>query len=424
MNYRPRIADKLLREELEAMGAVLIEGPKACGKTTTGEQQAKSIIYIDDPELRDQYKTLAQTNIKKLLVGEVPRLLDEWQEIPQLWDAVRFEVDHREEDGQFILTGSAVPPDPEEIRHSGTGRVGRIKMRPMSLWESGDSTGDISLQKLFLTPTEIEGTSNIDIDRLAYLTCRGGWPKAIDKRTQNAALRQAQEYYKSIVLYDLSRVDKIKREKERTKRIMRSYARLQGTQATLKSICEDISNNDIEGVSVETVSSYLSALRKIFVIDDIMAWNPNLKSKTAIRTSDTRYYVDPSIGTAALGVGPNDLINDMKTFGLLLETLCIRDLRVYSESIDGEVYHYRDKNGLECDAVVKLRNGNYGLIEIKIGGSQKIDEGAATLLKLSSIIDTEKEKTPSFLMILTGVGPYAYRRNDGVYVVPIGSLKD
>lgn len=424
MNYRKRIADTLLKDELEAMGAVLIEGPKACGKTTTGEQQAKSVIYVDDPDFRGQYEEIVQINIKKLLAGATPRLMDEWQIFPRLWDAVRFEVDHRKEDGQFILTGSAVPPDESEITHSGTGRFGRIKMRPMTLWESGDSTGQISLQNLFKNKDGLSGENKLDLPYLTFLTCRGGWPKAVDKKSDRSALRMAENYYHSIVNYDLSRVDKIKREPERTGRIMRSYARFQGTQATLKSICEDISTNDRERVTDETVSSYLSALRKIFVIEDMKAWNPNLKSKTAIRTSDTRYFIDPSIGTAALGIGPKDLLNDIKTFGLLFETLCIRDLRVYSQRIGGEVYHYRDKNGLECDAVVHLKNGSYGLVEIKLGGDKNIEEAAINLHKLSSIIDTEKQNPPSFSMILTGVGPYAFTRSDGIHVVPIGTLRD
>lgn len=424
MKYKKRIADILLHEELEAMGAVLIEGPKACGKTTTGEQQANSIIYIDDPEQRSQYELLAQTNIRRLLEGETPRLIDEWQLIPSIWDAVRFEVDHRENEGQFILTGSAVPPDETEIVHSGTGRFGRIKMRPMSLWESEESTGEVSLRSLFEKDVIVKGTNKLDLDRLSYLTCRGGWPKSIDKKTENAALRQAENYFKSIVNYDLSRVDKIKREPERTERIMKSYARLQGTQATLRAISEDISTNDREKVSDETVSSYLSALRKIFVIEDMKAWNPNLKSKTSIRTSDTRYYVDPSLGAAALGIGPKDLIMDMKTFGLFFETLCVRDLRVYTEALGGNVFHYRDKNGLECDSVIHLKNGKYGLIEIKIGGEKNINEAAENLLKLTNLIDTERQNGPSFQMVLTGVGSYAYTRPDGIHVVPVGCLKD
>lgn len=424
MKYRPRIADKILRSELDAMGAVLIEGPKACGKTTTGEQQANSVIYINDPSMNIQYHELAQTDIKKLLIGATPRLIDEWQEIPRLWDAVRFEVDHRHEDGQFILTGSAVPPDTTDIKHTGTGRMGRLKMRPMSLWESGDSTGEISLGGLFSMPEQIHGISQANLDTIAYYVCRGGWPRAVDKQTETAALRQVIEYFKSIVNFDLSRVDNLKRDRERAERIMRSYARLQGTQASIASILADISTNETSEISDVTIESYLSALRKIFVVEDMRAWNPNLKSKTAIRSAITRYYVDPSIGVAALGLGPSDLINDLKTFGLFFETLCVRDLRVYADYLDGEVYHYRDKNGLECDAVVHLRNGSYGLVEIKIGGDKNIDDSAVNLLKLASLIDTEKMKKPAFCMVLIGVGQYAYRRKDGVYVVPVTCLKE
>lgn len=414
----------MLRDLLEAMGAVLIEGPKACGKTTTAEQQAGSIIYMDDPSKQAQYRQIAETNISLLLSGEAPRLIDEWQEVPQLWDAIRFEVDHRTDDGQFILTGSAVPPDTKAIHHTGTGRYGWLTMRPMSLWESGDSSGAVSLGELFRAPANIGATSSMDISQLAYLICRGGWPKSLDKKSEKAALRQAEEYYKAIVNTDISRVDNIKRDPERTRRIMRSYARHQGAQASIATILADIAANESESVSDETVESYLSALRKIFVIEDMPAWNPNIRSKTAIRTSDTRYYVDPSVGAAALGIGPADLINDLNTMGLLFETMCVRDLRVYSDSLDGSVYHYRDKNGLECDAVVHLRNGSYGLVEIKLGGATLIEEGCKTLLSLSKIIDTTRMKAPSFLMVLTGVGDFAYRRADGVYVVPVGTLKN
>lgn len=423
MTYRPRVADIMLADKLDAVGAVLIEGAKACGKTTTGEQQAKSIIRIDDPERFAQYEEIAQTKIKFLLTGETPRLIDEWQLIPQLWDAVRFEVDHRDEDGQFILTGSAVPADDSIIHHTGAGRFAWLKMRPMTLWESSDSSGEVSMTDLFKSNPGIFGINNYTLDDIAYFVCRGGWPRAVNKTRGKASLLQVYEYYTAIVKSDLSRVDNVERDEERAKRIMRSYARFQGTQATINSISDDISTNEIRTISNETVSSYLSALRKIFIVEDMPAWNPNLKSKTAIRTSDTRYYVDPSIAVAALGIGPEDLINDMKTFGLLFETMCVRDLRVYAEALNGNVYHYRDKNGLECDAVVHLRNGSYGLVEIKIGGDKNIDEGAKNLLKLSSIIDTEKMKAPAFCMVLIGVGPYAYRRTDGVFVVPITCLK-
>lgn len=424
MNYRERIADKMLREKLDAMGAVLIEGPKACGKTTTAEQQAKSVIYIDDPTKQAQYKLMAQTNIGALLDGATPRLLDEWQMLPQLWDAIRFTVDHREGDGQFILTGSTVPADTSEIHHSGAGRYGWLLMRPMSLWESGDSTGEVSLGKLFTSPEAIGASSHVDIARLAYLICRGGWPRAIAKQTEKSALQQVVEYYRAIVGSDISRVDNVRRASERAMRIMRSYARHQGAQVSVATISKDISANEVDAVSESTIKAYLTALRKIFVIEDMRAWNPNLRSKTSIRTSDTRYYVDPSIAVAALGLGPEDLTNDLETMGLLFETLCMRDLRVYADAIDGNVYHYRDKSGLECDAVVHLRNGQYGLIEIKLGGDSLIEDGVKTLTALSSLIDTTRMKAPAFKMVLTGVGDYAYCRPDGVYVVPIGTLRN
>ena len=424
MNYRERIADKMLREKLDAMGAVLIEGPKACGKTTTAEQQAKSVIYIDDPTKQAQYKLMAQTNIGALLDGATPRLLDEWQMLPQLWDAIRFTVDHREGDGQFILTGSAVPADTSEIHHSGAGRYGWLLMRPMSLWESGDSTGEVSLGKLFTSPEAIGASSHVDIARLAYLICRGGWPRAIAKQTEKSALQQVVEYYRAIVGSDISRVDNVRRDSERAMRIMRSYARHQGAQVSVATISKDISANEVDAVSESTIEAYLTALRKIFVIEDMRAWNPNLRSKTSIRTSDTRYYVDPSIAVAALGLGPEDLTNDLETMELLFETLCMRDLRVYADAIDGNVYHYRDKSGLECDAVVHLRNGQYGLIEINLGGDSLIEDGVKTLTALSSLIDTTRMKAPAFKMVLTGVGDYAYCRPDGVYVVPIGTLRN
>ena len=433
--YKNRVADRLLAEKLEAFGAVLIEGPKYCGKTTLATQQARSILSMADTDTLGQNLALARTNISRLLAGETPRLIDEWQIAPQFWDAVRNEVDKRNEDGQFMLTGSAVPPKPkkdesgnifeeENIHHTGTGRVSRLRLRTMSLWESEDSTGDVSLEELFINPDTVDGVSNIDLDRLAYLTCRGGWPKAVLKKSEKAALAQAFDYYDSVVSNDIKRVDDIDRDEELTKRIMRSYARNQGTQATVGTILADIKSNGDERMSDSTVYSYIKALKEIFVIEDSIAWNPNLRSKTAIRTSDTRYFIDPSIATAALGMGPKDLINDMETFGFIFETLAIRDLRVYADALDGKVYHYRDKNNLECDAVIHLRNGSYGLVEVKIGGTEPIREGAESLKTLSSKIDSTRMKTPSFLMVLTGIGKFAYKRpEDGVLVVPIGCLK-
>ncbi len=422
--YKNRIADQLLSDKLEAMGAVLIGGPKGCGKTTTAEQQAGSVIYMDDPENGEQYKQLAQTNIRMLLTGQTPRLIDEWQDVPKLWDAVRFEVDHRSDGGQFILTGSAVPANRDEIRHTGTARYAWLTMRPMSLWESGDSNGGVSLGSLFLSQDAVGCENSVDMERMAFLLCRGGWPKSITKKSEKAALAQAIEYYEAVTRADISRVDDVQRDEERAKRLMRSYSRHQGTQTSISVILDDVRVNESEELSDTTISSYLSALRKIFVIEDMPAWNPNLRSKTAIRTSDTRYFVDPSIACAALGLGPMDLINDLNTFGLFFETMCVRDLRVYADALGGKVYHYRDKNGLECDAVVHLRNGSYGLIEIKLGGDTLIEEGAKNLRTLSEKIDTTKMKSPSFLMVLTAVGPYAYRRPDGVYVVPLSCLKD
>ena len=422
-SYRKRIADDILARKLEGKGAVLIEGPKWCGKTTTAEQIAASILYMDNPEKKEQNIAMSELNPKRLLKGTAPRLIDEWQIAPKLWDAIRFEVDHRKELGQFVLTGSAVPPDTKEITHSGTGRFTWLTMRPMSVFESGDSSGEVSLKSLFDKPDDIDGESKLDIERLAFLVCRGGWPQAIDMRDE-IALDQPIDYYEAVVKSDINRADGVRKNPERVKRLMRSYARNQGSQVPNTVIVQDIAANDETTIDEETVASYLNALRKIFVIEDMPAWNPNLRSKTAIRSSDTRYYVDPSIAAAALGIGPQDLINDLKTFGFLFETLCVRDLRVFADALNGEVYHYRDKDGLECDAVVHLRNGTYGLVEIKLGGDKLIEEGSINLKTLSNKIDTGKMKKPAFLMVLTGTGDYAYRRPDGVNVVPIGCLKD
>lgn len=421
--YRPRVAESILAEKLDAMGGVLVEGPKYCGKTTMSRQRAGSVLFMADPDTRTQNLTLAQTNISRLLSGETPRLIDEWQLAPQIWDAVRNEIDKRNADAQFILTGSAVPADSSGIFHSGAGRIGWLRLRTMSLWESGESTGDISLASLFHAQSDIDGASSISIEDLAYATCRGGWPKAVIKKNRKAALIQAEEYFETVVRSDISRADGVHRDSELARRLLRSLARNQGSQTTITTLKADVEYSG-SSVSDETLYSYITALKKIFVIEDSLAWNPNLRSKTAIRTSDTRYFTDPSIATAALGLGPNDLINDLNTFGLLLETLCVRDLRVYADCLGGSVYHYRDKNNLECDAVVHLRNGQYGLIEIKLGGDSLIEEGAKSLTKLAEKIDTTKMPAPAFKMVLSGVGQYAYRRpSDNILVVPIGALK-
>lgn len=413
----------MLARKLAGKGAVLIEGPKWCGKTTTAEQQAATIVYMDDPVQKEQNIKMADINPKALFIGETPILLDEWQIAPKLWDAVRFEVDHREELGQFILTGSAVPADSDEIHHTGTGRYAWLTMRPMSLYESGESTGEVSIKELFDAPDQILGINKLTLEDLAFLICRGGWPRATTLEGE-LALDQAKDYYDAVTKSDVSRVDGVRRNTERIKLLMRSYARHQGAQAPISTIAADMKTNDEESADMKTISSYLDALKKIFVVEDSVAWNPNLRSKTAIRTSDTRYFVDPSIAVAALGLGPNDLISDLNTMGLLFETLCVRDLRVFADALDGQIYHFRDKYGLECDAVLHLRNGKFGLIEVKLGGDKLIEEGAATLKTLAGKIDTDKMKSPSFLMVLTGTGKFAFRREDGVYVVPIGCLKD
>ncbi|MDE6697376.1 MAG: DUF4143 domain-containing protein [Muribaculaceae bacterium] len=423
--YRPRIADTLLAKKLKGMGAVLIEGPKWCGKTTTAEQQAHSIIYMDNPADKDSYIAAAGIDPSLLLDGAVPRLIDEWQIAPKLWNAIRFTVDHRGEDGQFILTGSAVPLiDEDELNtmHTGTGRIGRIKMRTMSLWESGDSSGKISLKLLFAGEKQ-SSISSTNLEQVAFLACRGGWPRTIFQ-DREISLERAMDYVDAVVNSDINRVDGSIKNPERVYRLLRSYSRHLGTQTPLSVISSDLSNNEGGTFDVRTVQSYITALKLIFVIEDMPSWNPNLRSKAAIRTSDTRYFVDPSIAVASLGIGPNDLMSDLRTFGFVFENMCVRDLRVYAEALNGNVYHYRDSLGLECDAVVHLRNGQYGLVEIKLGGDKLIEEGAANLLKLRDKIDTDKMNAPAFMMVLTAVGKLAYQRKDGVYVVPVTCLKD
>lgn len=422
--YKHRIADKMLVKQLEAAGVVLVQGAKWCGKTTTAIQAAKSILLLNNPQTKAANLQLADTNISVLLEGDTPRLIDEWQLAPQLWDAARFEVDQREShEGQFIFTGSAVPADKTKISHSGTGRFAWLTMRPMSLWESEDSTGSASLEQIFENKFQAGTSKNHTLDDITYLICRGGWPASIGKSPQ-VALRQAFNYIDAVENQEMSDIDDIKRDSTIVHQLLRSYARHQATQAPISTIQADLSSSDNKTISDNTIIAYLDALRRLFVIEDTPAWNPNLRSKAAIRSSSTRYFVDPSIATAALRIGPKDLVSDLKTLGLLFETMAIRDLRVYADAIDGDVFHYRDNNGLECDAIVHLKNGHYGLIEIKLGGETLIEEGAKTLKRLSEKIDTDKMYPPSFLMVLIGVGTYAYQRKDGILVVPIGSLKD
>ena len=397
--YLPRIADKLLEDRLEAKGAVLIEGPKWCGKTTTAKQMAKSIISMDKPDETKQYQQIAELSPNILLKGEVPRLIDEWQIAPNLWNAVRYEVDNRDKFGQFILTGSAVPAEFDDSMHSGTGRISRLLMRPMSLYESKDSSGKVSLKDLF-EGKDISAVDDTNFEEIAFLICRGGWPKAIGLK-EKIALFQSIDYYDAVISTDISRVDSIKRDKEKAKRLLRSYARHVGSQSSLETIRQDMLVNQDDTFDQGTLYSYLDALKKIFVIEDSPAWNPNLRSRTSIRTTDTRYFIDSSIATAALGIGPKDLLSDLNTMGFLFENLCIGEWRIYKDYV----------------------NWSYGLIEIKLGGDKLIEEGAKTLKDLASKIDTKRMPEPSFMAILCAKAPFAYRRSDGVYVIPVTTLK-
>ena len=421
--YKQRIADRILQRKVLGKGAVLIEGPKWCGKTTTAKQLAKSVLDLGDASVLKQSAQMIEISPKSLLEGMTPRLIDEWQALPPIWDSIRSEVDKRGEPSQFILTGSSVLPDADETIHSGTGRFAHVMMRPMSLYESGESSGSISLKDLFDGKTPEVQPCDLNIDDIAYLTCRGGWPWAT-LISKEVALDQAFDYVDSVIKRDIQRVDKVKRSPERARLLLRSYARNISQQASHATIRKDLLANDASTLDEDTVADYIKALKKLFVIEDLVAWNPNLRSKAAIRTGDTRHFVDPSIGIAALGIGPKDLINDLDTFGLFFEDMVVRDLRVYAEALDGQLYHYRDSNGLECDTVLHRRNGSYALLEVKLGGEDHINAGAASMLELASKIDTDKMPAPSFIAVIIGVGKYAYRRQDGVYVIPIGCLKD
>ena len=407
------------------MGAVLVQGAKWCGKTTTCEEFAKSALYMADPDTMESNLKMADMNIKALLKGDTPRLIDEWQVAPKFWDAVRYHVDHAEGFGHFILTGSAVPPDTKEITHSGAGRIARLTMRPMSLWESEESNGALSLGRLFAEDDFVSAESaDHGLEEIAFMTCRGGWPQAVLQKG-NDALDRAFDYFETVVESDMSRVDGVSREPSRVRRLMRSYARLQGTQSNLSVIKNDMKANDRASLDEDTVASYLSALRKIFVVEDMEAWCPNLRSKVQVRTTDTRYFTDPSIAVAALGIGPGSLMDDLNTFGYLFECLAMRDLRVYAAANLGSVCHYRDADGLECDAVVRLRDGSCGLIEVKLGGDRLIEEGAVTVNKLAGKLDLVKTGKPKFKMVLTAIGKFAYRRKeDDVIVCPISALKN
>jgi predicted AAA+ superfamily ATPase len=427
--YLNRITDKVLDRALEASGAVLVEGPKWCGKTRTAEEKAASTLYMQDPDHTASYLKAADTKPSLLLKGDTPRLIDEWQMAPVLWDAVRFAIDQRGETGQFILTGSAVPKD-NTTRHTGTGRISRMMMRPMSLFESLESNGAISLKSLF--DKKFDGDSNsqdcistLTIEGLAFALIRGGWPASVNtsivRQKESVIMRQVNDYVDAVINIDVSRVDGIEKNPARVRALMRSLARNVSTTASISTIHRDIAGDE-ETISEKTISAYLNALRRIFVIEDQPAWNPAMRSKTALRTTPKRHFVDPSIAAAVLRANPDSLLSDFNTFGLLFESLCIRDLRVYAQAIDGEVFHYRDKSGLEADAIVHLKDGRWGTVEIKMG-AKEIETAAENLKILRDKINLDKMKEPSFLMVLTAT-EFGYKRDDGVYIVPIGCFRD
>ena len=426
--YIKRDCDSELELKLEAFGAVHIVGPKWCGKTTTAKQYAKSYIEMQDPDKRDMYMETAKIKPSNLLIGENPRLIDEWQIAPNLWDAVRVSVDRRNEDGLYILTGSN-SIDKTEIMHTGTGRIDTLSMYPMSLYESGESNGKVSLTELFNNPLALEDgcESDLSIDNLIFAACRGGWPSSIFKKSDKAKLLVAQSYFEGLCREDMSNVDGVKRNETSSRLLLRSYARNISTIASNQSIINDINANT--EMSESTFYDYVNVLKKLYVIQDVEAWCPAIRSKSAIKATNKREFVDPSLVVAALGVDPDYFNLDLKTFGFIFETLCVRDLKVYSAARDGKVSYYRDRYGLEADCVLHLRDGRYALIEFKLGSSD-IEDGAKHLTELEELIKqhNEKEKQvklrlPDLKIVITGT-QYGYKRPDGVLVVPIGCLKD
>lgn len=423
MKYLERIGDELLKRKLRSSAAVLIEGPKWCGKTSMGAQLAKSIVYIQDPDKRAMYRKMADTQPSLLLEGETPHMLDEWQTIPVLWDAVRFAADKRQEMNQFILTGSATPIDDEEnseLEHSGTGRIARLRMRPMSLWESKESRGQVSLQALFDGTQEMGLFENpLTLKDLAFVMCRGGWPGTLGLEEEDA-LEVAINLVDELVNSDVNRVDGTEKNPDRVRAVLRSYARNISTMTAASTIMADVKANDIS-ITDKTLNNYLTALRRLFIVEDVKAWQPSLRSKTGIRTSNKRHFVDTSIATAVLELNPKSILEDFNLFGFLFEDFCLRDIRVYTEPLRGTVYHYHDNSELESDLIIRLHDGRWAAVEVKTG-SKEIEDAAENLITLSRTVDTSKIGEPAFLMVLTA-GQYAYRRDDGVYVVPIGCLK-
>lgn len=418
--YMRRVIDSYLKECLSSSGAILIEGAKWCGKTRTAKEHAASTLYMQDPDFRDQYLKMAELKPSELLKGDTPRLIDEWQFAPVLWDAVRFEVDKRNgAAGQFILAGSSALPE-EKITHSGAGRISRVTMRPMSLFESSESDGSVSLRELFERPEDVSGTSEMPLEAVSHCIVRGGWPELMDL-DEKVAVRMVRDYVNAIANVDISTVDGVQRNPKLVLDILRSLSRNTSTTAAMSTIRSDVSGGDSE-VAEKTMASYINALRRLFVIEDAPAWNPAMRSKSAIRAAPKRHFVDPSIAATMFHSSSQGLMNDLNTMGFFFESLCIRDLRIYAQAIEGEIYHYRDRTDLEADAVIHLRDGRWAAVEAKLGQGQ-IDEAAKNLLRLRDKVDTDRMKTPSFLMVMTSSG-YAYMRKDGVLVVPIGCLRD
>ena len=426
--YIKRICDDELELKLEAFGAIHVVGPKWCGKTTTAKQFAKSYIEMQDPDKRDMYIQTAKIMPSNLLEGENPRLIDEWQIAPNLWDAVRVSVDRRGEDGLYILTGSN-SIDKTEIMHTGTGRIDTLVMYPMSLYESGESNGKVSLKSLFTNPDCLADgcMSNLTINELIFVACRGGWPSSLYKKSDKAKLLVARSYFDSLCREDISNVDGVKRDETTTRLLLRSYARNISTMVSNKTIIKDVNAN--AELSDTTFYDYVKVLKKLYLIQDVEAWCPAIRSKSAIQATDKREFVDPSLVVAALGLEPEYFNLDLKTFGFIFETLCIRDLKIYSASLGGRVSYYHDRYGLEADCVLHLRDGRYALIEFKLG-SADIDDGAKHLIELENLIKAYNEKEaqcklrlPDLKIVITGT-QYGYKREDGVYVVPIGCLKD
>lgn len=426
--YMKRVCDEELALKLEAFGAVHIVGPKWCGKTTTAKQFAKSYIEMQDPDKRDMYIETAKIKPSNLLIGANPRLIDEWQIAPNLWDAVRVSVDRRDEEGLYILTGSN-SIDKTSIMHTGTGRIDTLSMYPMSLYESGESNGAVSLSALFRSQSFPEDgcVSDLSIDQLIFAACRGGWPSSITKKSDKAKLMIAQSYFEGLCREDVSNVDGTRRDETSTRLLLRSYARNISTLATNRAILKDVNANT--DMSDTTFYEYVNTLKKLYVIQNVEAWCPAIRSKSAIQSTEKKELVDPSLVVAALGVEPEYFNMDLKTFGFVFETLCIRDLKIYSNALGGKVSYYHDRYGLEADCVLHLRDGRYALIEFKLG-SNDIETGAKHLLEIESLIkkynETESQaklRLPDLKLVITGT-QYGYQRPDGVYVIPIGCLRN